>query len=273
MSEDIKKLHTVILNTLKETLKIIERHDLKYYMLGGTMLGAIRHKGFIPWDDDIDIGMPRKDYELFLKKAPIELPSYYHLINFKTNKNYHYYITRIQNTKTKLIETRFRHENQYTHASIDIFPLDGSPNNKLLRKIFFCRILMHRAMMALHNRKGIDFSRKRGKFEQVLLNFLLNLPTEKLFDSYKHKCAIDRLLKKYEMSQSLYSGNIMGAYRTKEIVPTEYYGENSFYEFEGIKLRGLKEYDRYLIKLYGITYLELPRVEDRKTHFEIIDIG
>lgn len=272
MSEDIKKLHKVILTTLKETIKIIERHDLKYYMLGGTMLGAIRHKGFIPWDDDIDIGMPRKDYELFLEKAPLELPSYYNLINFKTNKNYHYYITRIQNTKTKLIETRFKHENQITHASIDIFPLDGSPNNRIIRKLYFGRVLAHRAMMALHNRKGVDFSRKRGMFEKIVLNLLLKLPTEIFFDSYKQKCKIDKLLKKYDMSQSLYSGNIMGAYRIKEIVPTEYYGEIAFYEFEDLKLRGLKEYDKYLTQLYGNEYMQLPREQDRKIHFDIINI-
>lgn len=272
MSKDIKKLHIVILNTLKETLKIIERYDLKYYMLGGTMLGAIRHKGFIPWDDDIDIGMPRKDYELFLKLAPLELPSSYNLINFKTDKSYHYYITRVQNTKTKLIETRFKHENEFTHASIDVFPIDGSPNNKIIRRCYFNRVLAHRAMMALHNKKGVDFSRKRGKFEKVILSLLLKLPTDKMFDSYKQKCKIDKLLKKYDMTESLYSGNIMGAYRQKEIIPTKYYGEDAFYEFEDIKLRGFKEYDKYLVKLYGNEYMQLPPVQDRKTHFEIVEL-
>lgn len=272
MNEDIKQLHRINLKTLEYVLQIIKKYNLKYYMLGGTMLGAIRHKGFIPWDDDIDIGLPREDYEKFLKVASAELPDNYKVINFKTDKNYHYYITRVQNINTRLVEIRFEHEKKYTHASIDIFPLDGSPNNKIKRSIHFFRILLHRAKMSLHNKKGIDNNRKRGTLEKILLFFILFFPTDKMFNSYKEKCKIDRLLKKYEMNSSLYSGNIMGAYRVKEVVPTNLYGENSFYDFEHLKLRGLEKYDTYLKLLYGENYMKLPSEEDRKVHFEIVNI-
>ncbi|WP_418810234.1 LicD family protein [Paraprevotella xylaniphila] len=271
MQSDIRYLHEADLAIAKEVVSICEKYGLRYYMLGGTMLGAIRHKGFIPWDDDMDLGMPRKDYERFLEVAPKELPSMMKIINYKTDKDYHYYITRIQDLETKVVETRYEHEGGETCASIDLFPLDGSPNNFLLRKMFYFRVMAHRAMMALHYKNGIDPDRKRGIWERLAISLLTMLPTEKMFDAYRQKQKIDYILKKYDMATSKVSGNIMGAYRIKEMVPTEWYGDGAFYSFENLKLHGLKEYDKYLSHLYG-DYMSVPPVDSRKVHFKIVEI-
>ncbi len=271
MDSDIDKLHAVDMGILKEVIGLCDAHDLLYYALGGTMIGAIRHKGFIPWDDDIDIGMPRKDYEQFLRIAPKLLDNKFKLINYKTDPDYHYYITRILDTTTKVVETRYEYEGKYTHASIDIFPLDGSPNNSFLRKLYYLRVLSHRAMMSLHYKKGIDPDRKRGFLEKTMLFVLKMLPTDKMFNAYHQKEIIDRLLKEYDMWSSNVSGNIMGAYRTVEMIPTEWYGRDTFYEFENIKIRGIKEYDKYLSHMYG-DYMTLPPEGSRKTHFKILDV-
>lgn len=270
--ENIDKLHFVDLEIVKEVISICEQHNLLYYALGGTMLGAIRHKGFIPWDDDIDLGMPRNDYEKFLEIAPKELSKKLKLVNYRTDPDYHYYITRVLDTTTKVVETRYEHEGNYTHASIDIFPLDGSPNNELLRKFYFFRVMSHRAMMALHYKTGIDPDRKRKLWERILLGIMRRLPTEKMFNAYNQKEIIDKLLKKHNMWRSIISGNIMGAYRTVEMVPTDWYGKDTFYQFEDIKLRGIKEFDKYLTHLYG-DYMKLPPEGSRKVHFKIIEIG
>ena len=266
-------LHEADLTIAKEVITICEKYNLTYFMLGGTQLGAVRHKGFIPWDDDIDLGMPRKDYEKFLEIAPRLLSNTLKLVNYKTDPEYHYYITRILDVESKVVETRYAHEGKYTNLSIDIFPLDGSPNNPILRKIFFLRVMMHRAMMALHYKKGIDPDRKRGFVERVALFFLKLLPTEKMFDAYKQKEKIDKLLKKYDMWNSKISGNIMGAYRTREMVPTEWLGgkEGFLFDFEGIKLRGYKEFDKYLTHLYG-DYMQMPPEGNRKIHFKLIEV-
>ena len=256
---NIERLHQVDLDIVKEVINICNENGLVYYALGGTMLGAIRHKGFIPWDDDIDLGMPRKDYERFLEIAPSLLSKTLRLVNYKTDKDYHYYITRVQDIETRVMENRYEAEGKYTHVSIDIFPLDGSPNNALLRKIYYFKVMMHRGMMALHYKNGIDKERKRGLCERLFLKMMTTLPTDKLFDAYHQKEKIDKILKKHNMWGSDFSGNIMGAYRTVEMIPTSWYGKDAFYNFENIKIRGIKEYDKYLSHLYG-DYMQLPPV-------------
>lgn len=271
MKTNIDKLHAVDMEIVKKIIDICDKNGLLYYALGGTMLGAIRHKGFIPWDDDIDLGMPRKDYELFLKIAPALLDKNFKIANYKTDPDYHYYITRIQDIDTKVVETRYEHEGKYSHVSVDIFPIDGSPNNGLLRRIFYFRVLSHRAMMSLHYKDGIDPDRKRGLMEKTLLALMKMLPTDKIFNAYNQKEAIDRILKKNDMWKSTVSGNIMGAYRTVEMVPTEWYGKEQFYQFEDIQIRGLKEFDKYLSHLYG-DYMKMPPEGSRKVHYRIIEI-
>lgn len=268
---NMELLHQVDVDIVKEVVRICDKHDLKYYMLGGTMLGAIRHKGFIPWDDDIDLGMPRDDYEKFLELAPQELPEYLKVVNYRNDPNYMYYITRVLDTDTKVIEERIGNDNKYTNASIDIFPIDGTPNNALARKIYFFRVLYHRALMSLCYKDSIDRKRKRSKKEKLLLWIMERIPVEKLTTPYKQKCKIDKLLRKQPVKGAKYIGNIMGAYRTREIVPAEYYGEGAMYPFEDIQLRGLSMYHEYLSYTYG-DYMQLPPEESRKTHFKILEI-
>ena len=268
---NMELLHQVDVDIVKEVVRICDKHDLKYYMLGGTMLGAIRHKGFIPWDDDIDLGMPRDDYEKFLELAPQELPEYLKVVNYRNDPNYMYYITRVLDTDTKVIEERIGNDNKYTNASIDIFPIDGTPNNALARKIYFFRVLYHRALMSLCYKDSIDRKRKRSKKEKLLLWIMERIPVEKLTTPYKQKCKIDKLLRSQPVKGAKYIGNIMGAYRTREIVPAEFYGEGAMYPFEDIQLRGLSMYDEYLTYTYG-DYMQLPPVESRKTHFKILEI-
>lgn len=268
---NIEKLHKVDMDIVKEVVSICEKYDLKYYMLGGTMLGAIRHKGFIPWDDDIDLGMPRDDYEKFLEKAPHELSEFLKIVNYRNTPEYHYYITRILDTETKVIEERIGNDTKYTNASIDIFPIDGTPNNLVLRKLYFFRVLYHRALMSLCYKDSIDRKRKRGKAEKALLWIMEKLPVDKLTTPYKQKCKIDKLLRSQKVEGAKYIGNIMGAYRTREIVPAEFYGKGTFYPFEDIKLRGMDMYDEYLTYTYG-DYMQLPPEDKRKTHFKIVEI-
>lgn len=268
---NIDLLHKVDMDIVKAVVSICDAHGFKYYMLGGTMLGAIRHGGFIPWDDDIDLGMPREDYEAFLEIAQQELPEYLKVVNYRNDPNYMYYITRIQDTQTRVVEERIGNDNKYTCASIDIFPIDGTPNNALARKIYFFRVLYHRALMSLCYKDSIDRKRKRSAKEKLLLWVMERIPVEKLTTPYKQKCKIDKLLRSQKVEGSLFIGNIMGAYRTREIVPADFYGEGAYYPFEDIELRGMAKAAEYLTYTYG-DYMRLPPEDQRKTHFKILEI-
>jgi len=96
---DLRKLQLVELDILKEFLRICEKYHLRYYALGGTLLGAVRHEGFIPWDDDIDVGMPRPDFRRFEKIVEKELPEYLHYCSFKKTKGYNHYVPRITDSR------------------------------------------------------------------------------------------------------------------------------------------------------------------------------
>jgi len=272
MSSRIDKLQQVDLNIVKEVVAICDRHNLSYYIIAGTLLGAIRHKGFIPWDDDIDLGMPRDDYEKFLEVSPSKLSGHLQVVNYKTDPTYMYYITRIRDVRTKVVETRIGNDGKYTHASIDIFPLDGSPNNKVLRNLYFFRIMFHRAMTSLCYKDSIDPDRKRGLLERGLLWALKLLPIERVFDARKQKDKIDELMRRHKYCDSKYVGCLMGAYRTKEMLRRDLFGEGALYNFEDVSLRGPEKYDEFLSYLYG-DYMKLPPEEARKTHFQVVDVS
>lgn len=269
MSET-RKIQNAEMKILKKIKDVCDNQGYIYYMIGGTLLGAVRHKGFIPWDDDVDIAMPREDYEKFLQYADLEFKGEYRICNFKTSKDYQYYISRVMDRSTKLIEIRINNESRHTYACVDIFPIDNFPNNILIRKLFCLKIFYHRALMSLCYTDSIDWSRKRSKFETIVLKTVSKIPIKKITTPQKQKLIIDRLLKTYSADNTMYVGTIMGAYRSREIVPREYFGNGIFYTFESERLRGPEMHDSYLTHIYG-DYMKIPDEKDRKSHYVLYD--
>lgn len=272
MKNNIKVLQTEELKVMKIIKEICEKENIRYFMIGGTLLGAIRHSGFIPWDDDVDLAMPRKDYERFLEVSNKYLPSNIFVQNFRTDDKYRYYITRVLNKNILVEEKRFIGvDTPQAYASVDIFPIDGSPNKKFFRNIHYFRVMIRRFLMSLCYRDTIDKERKRSKMENLLLNILIKIPFERIISPNKIKESLDKLLKKYSMDNSLYSGTIMGAYRIREMVPTVMFGNPKLYKFEDDTFYGPELVDDYLKHMYG-NYMKLPPKEQQKTHYTNITI-
>lgn len=129
---NLRKLQLAELEILKDFIRVCNELKLTYFLDSGTLLGCIRHEGFIPWDDDIDVSMPREDYEIFLEKGQALLKREYFLQSYKTEPNYTLNFAKIRNSNTTFIESSVKDLNINHGIFIDIFPIDGyKPDRKI----------------------------------------------------------------------------------------------------------------------------------------------
>lgn len=254
------ELKTVELELLKEFLRVCEKLDLNYYVLGGTLLGAVRHKGFIPWDDDIDVGMPRADYEKFVACGQEYLPDNYFVQTFITDPGYPANFAKIRNSETTFIETSVSGCDMNHGVYIDVFPLDYYPE----KNIFSFEI----KKLLLTLRVSTAFTKGKMKIRTRIVRLVSCV----LYPS--HKKALVRREKMFKsVPKSGLILNNCGAWGRKEIMPLEWYLEGCELEFEGLVVKGPKEYDKYLSQLYG-NYMQPPPPEKRVGHHyaDVIDL-
>ena len=229
-----------VFGIFKEIDRICRKHGLSYYLLGGTMLGAKRHKGFIPWDDDMDVGMPREDYERFLSVASGELKDarlYY------TGINYQYPFDFAKAVEIKDGKPLF----------VDIFPLDGCPKRdsagieRHYKKFCFLRIAKNSHFMTL---KG------KNPLKKAIVVALRVTPLE------RYQRIMHTFLLKNTFDNSPCVGNYSGHWKANEIMERSIYGTPTLVYFEDGYYYGVEKPDEYLTHLYG-DYMKLPPLEQR----------
>lgn len=260
--ETLEKLKRLQLEILKDYIRICEKYNLRYYIIGGSCIGALRHGGFIPWDDDIDVGMPRPDYERFLEVALSELPEHLFLQCDKTDPEYPMGFAKIRNSNTTFIESSVAHLKINHGIYFDIFPLDGfcgKPLFKLRMKIY-----------SLCVQKIYKVKIERN----VLLQLILNMVSWLVPDYRKARDKMNKLASscKYEEHDTVAS--YFGAWGKKEKFPRrECFGHGSVGTFEGIPVMLPENPDIYCKQLYG-NYMQLPPEEKRVSHHfcDVIDL-
>lgn len=268
--EKLRKLQLAELDILEQIIKILEENKLRYFMMGGTLLGAVRHNGFIPWDDDIDIGMPREDYEKFLDIVYNNLKEPYSVDYYKFAENKKEYISnyipKIQNNNFK-IKNNTAIISREISAWIDIFPLDGMPNNKIKRNMHKMHLLYRRLLLKYSEFSKIvnQETKNRPIHETILIYIGKIINFEKILNTYKCLEKLDKVMKKYKYEESKYVVNFMGAYKFKEMFEKTIYDETQDYKFEKFTLKGPKNYDFVLKQLYG-DYMKIPKKEDQNKH-------
>lgn len=259
--EQLQRLKECERDMLAAFVAVCDKHKIKYTLQGGTLLGAVRHQGFIPWDDDVDVSLPRDEYERFISLAQSEFPSYYFLQTKDTDKEYPNNFAKIRDSRTTFIETSARNLNINHGAYIDIFPIDYYPDGfkaklfELKKKLLTWRIntAFYMPHMSLKSKIAtviscILYPSRRKAIEK----------REKLFSSVQPS---ERIV------------NNSGAWLEKEIIPRQWCEETMDMTFEGIKVKGSAKYDEWLTFVYG-DYMQLPPEKDRKGHHftDVVDL-
>lgn len=247
---------------LDEVVKFLDKNRINYFLCGGTLLGAIRHKGFIPWDDDIDIAIPRPDYNklqsLIKNNNRLNNNLYFHSYELG---NLNMPFTKVYNHDIVIFDWRYNDKYE-KYLWIDIFPVDGLPNTEketiklFKRRDFWKKIMMYRKMSFKYLFKSKNLLKNTIKFLLKIIFFLL---PERLISSI----IIKNNKNKYE--ESIYIGDYSWGYGPQERMKKRIFEEYIDVEFEGSKYKGLKNYDYYLTKIYG-DYMTLPPKDKRITH-------
>ena len=248
-----KEIQSIGLEILRAFDEFANKHGLTYFLSGGTLLGAVRHKGFIPWDDDVDLMMPRPDYEYLIHHFHHER---FHLSCCELERDYCSFQARIWDTRTILVWGKeFAHEKRIG-AFIDIFPMDGFPDSEFLTKIFLMRVKARRFLSSEKVRAGYKKEEKFITIKKLVMPFV-----RKDANTYVRRMA--QFAQSYKYDSSNYVGVIgTGAHLFREKNPKSAYQTTVYLDFEGMKFPAPVGYDGYLRQLYG-DYMKLPPEDQR----------
>lgn len=242
--EEVKKIQ---LDILQKVHNFCVSRGLRYSLGGGTLLGAVRHKGYIPWDDDVDIMLPRPDYLIFMNDFK-DLDEDLTVQDYHTDKHYYYPFGKIYHNKTRYVQYGYK-----GGVYIDVFPIDGLPGEEEFPE----HLKKHSKLVGVLWQSTKTFIYKENKivpFLKYIFNKLRNPSRKKIIEN------LDSFYNEYPFEISKFAGALTGAYGLKEHMPKSIFESYSLLPFENHLFYCISNYDSYLRKHYG-NYMELPPKE------------
>jgi len=258
-----EKLQKVLVEILQYFVSVCEEHNLQYFVTYGTLIGAVRHKGFIPWDDDIDVAMPRDDYNRFLEIMDGKKGKYAIIYPTKEN-NYYLSFIKLYDTTTLMVE--YRDIDCSYGIYIDVFPIDGTVQDKRKQQALFQKFVVLKNQFHICSKTSVSHIKDACL---KLLKFKLRTVWYELFYGVFRRKGREVLLKKMNdlmtscpYNTAEYVVCYPGSADIKEIIKKEWINETQEGWFEGLKVKIPIDYDSFLKHIYG-DYMELPPEEER----------
>lgn len=245
--DELKKIEFEIMRYVH---KISEDNGLTCFLGGGTLLGAVRHKGFIPWDDDVDVMLIRDEYEKLLKLIQEDKDSPYQIVSYRTNRDYYYPFAKVVDTRTRMIEFK-KLPIPDLGVGIDVFPIDGLPKTKEGRKKYFHRI--DRLRQIFDRLFYTEYSGSANERKERILRYILN----------SISLMIDRTAAKHKINESEFVASSVWGYGVKETFSRRGIERRIMLEFEQEHFYAPAGYVQYLTHHYG-DYMKPPQQALRK---------
>ena len=265
---DLRRMQLEELDILKEFVALCKKHDLRYFLLGGTLLGAVRHHGFIPWDDDVDIAMPRGDYERFITLPADEFREPFALCTFEDDDTYRYPWARMVSHNMREIN-RMANIPRIEYAWIDLIPLDGIPDSAALRTLHKIRLsFWWNLNQIVQFDELVDQRRRRSPLGALSVKLASCFKWLGRIIPYK-SClrSLNRVLMSCPYDSDTHDVlNFLAAFGFDEIFPRSSFATGTTYSFEGERLVGPCDYKTVCKTIYGPKYMEFPPESDRNKH-------
>ena len=266
----LKKVQMTEKQILEKFISICEKYNLRYFVVFGTLLGTVRHKGFIPWDDDVDVGMPREDYEKFLEVAQEECGEAYFLQTIDTDSKYHLYFAKLRMQGTEFVEDTLQDAGSVSGFYIDIFPYDIIPDDEkewqkhMKKAVFYGMLLSVNKVKEPQIARGNAFVNFGKSVIWALLHYGMKILAIKGNDVWK-KCM--QAMTQYEHTKNKRL-TTFSADASKWIVYEEEISEVLKVAFEDIVVSVPKGYDAILKRNYG-AYMQIPPEDKRVNHMPV----
>ena len=270
MDIEIKEIQKVELEILVEVDRICKKHNIAYQLYAGSLIGAIRHKGFIPWDDDLDICMLREDYERFLDLASNELNNLYFLQTYKTDRNYFNQFAKVRKNNTLFVQDVLSEVEMHHGIYIDVFPLDNVKPNTFLGEVQRKSLNFSRNLATARIRKMNAITRNKiNKSFRSILFYALKLVPQRPFNNMVNRIACIFNKQETEFVAELSLSTRKDTYK-QFMLERDILLNSIEWEFEGYRFPVPKEYDYVLRRNYG-DYMTPPPLEEQIPKHGVIE--